>query len=61
MRVTSKTEDDNGSIEREVGGTGLAKTVAATSSHTNCITGLGISINRGNVDLAVRTTIRASR
>jgi len=60
MRVTSHIKDDVMNVAMELGGIGLAKIVASTSSHTIWVSRLGIRMRRGNVDLAIRTTMRAS-
>jgi len=60
MRVTFHAEDDGMSIAIELGGKGLARTVASTSGHRIWVMSLGSIIRRGNVVLAIRTTVRAS-
>jgi len=61
MKVISHIEDNVMSIAIELGGSGLARIVASTSSHIIRVSRFGNSISRGNVDLAISTTIGASR
>jgi len=60
MRVTSHTEDNDISINIKLGGSGLATKVASTSSHKIWVSRLVTIIRRGNVDLAIRTTMGAA-